>query len=107
MPAGCTSSSCSPCQFVELIDNLIRQALFYLILPVCVVAFIGAGILWLSSVGNPQKIEKGKNIFFYALWGLILAFAAYLIIHIILVMLVDPNFLDFENGLTFPTCPVS
>lgn len=105
VPEGCRASSCSVCQFVTLIDRLIQFALFYLILPVCVIAFITAGVLLLSSAGSPQKIERGKSIFFYALWGLILAFAAFLVIHIILVTLVDSDYLNFNNGISFPECP--
>lgn len=104
VPAGCQTGPCGFCDFVTLIDNLIKFALFVIILPVCVIAFITAGIILLSAVGNPQKIERGKKIFFYALWGLILAFAAFLIIHIILVVLVDPGAFPFQNGLSFPGC---
>ena len=104
VPASCTSSSCGLCEFVTLIDNLIKFALFALILPVCVIAFITAGIFLLSSVGNPQRIERGKKIFLYALWGLILAFVAFLVVHIILVTLVDPSYINFKNGITFPGC---
>lgn len=104
VPANCLSGPCHLCDFVTLVDNLVKFALFALILPVCVIAFITAGIFLLTAAGSPEKIEKGKKIFWYAFWGLILAFAAFLIVHIILATLIDPGYLKFENGIGFPGC---
>ena len=101
----CTGgTACSFCEFIQLIDNLVYYALFYLILPACVVAMIMAGLKLLLAVGDPQKLQQGKSILKFALLGLFMAFVAYVFIHTILIALINPEYISIEHALTFPGC---
>lgn len=40
-------------------------------------AFIYGGILWMSSLGDSKKIEKGKQVMIWSVYGLAVIFASY------------------------------
>ncbi len=52
--------------------------------------FVYGGFIWMLSLGNPQKVEKGRNILFWGFLGLIIIFSSYTIV----------NFLMGDNFLT-------
>jgi hypothetical protein len=51
------------------------------------VVFIYGGILWLSSKGNPEQVQKGKDVFIYALIGMAVTFSSYAILNLVLTAL--------------------
>lgn len=53
--------------------------------------FIYGGFLWMLSFGNDSKIQKGKDVLFWAFMGLLIIFSSYAIVNYI----IDPkNFLS-------------
>ena len=50
-----------------------------------------AGFQWVTAYGNPSKIEDARDRIFMAILGLILAFAAWLILNTINPALVNPT----------------
>lgn len=48
------------------------------------IAFVYGGVWWLISMGDSNKVAKGKNIMVWALMGLIVIFASYAIVNMIL-----------------------
>ena len=57
-----------------LITN-ISNAIKLIVAPIAVIMYIWAGILYLTSAGNPSKIEKANKAAFYATIGLGIALA--------------------------------
>ena len=55
-------------------------AVFYLALPLAVIMITWGGILIATNSANPSGIKEGKTYIYYAVGGLILVLAAYLII---------------------------
>jgi len=55
-------------------DMLIGMAGFYL-----VVMLIYGGIVYLTSAGNEKRVETGKNVITYAIIGIVIVFASYLV----------------------------
>jgi hypothetical protein len=51
---------------------------------VALIAFIYGGIMWMTSMGDTNKIAKGKNIMIWAVMGLIVIFASYAIVNLLL-----------------------
>lgn len=77
----------NPCKFehiFELINKVVNFALFQLALPIAAVMFAYAGFLMIFSGGESGKRTKAKGIFWNVALGLILAAAAWIIIHTIL-----------------------
>lgn len=75
---------CTVCHLYTGVRQIINFILTKLVLPLAVVAILAGGIYLLISAGNPGKIETGKSIIWWAIIGLILAFAAWVIINTIL-----------------------
>ncbi len=46
--------------------------------------FIWGGMLWLTSGGSPERIQKGKNTIVWAVLGLVLIFGSYAILNFVL-----------------------
>jgi len=45
--------------------------------------FVYGGLLWMTSRGNAEQIDKGKRIFVWSSIGLVIIFSAYLILRVL------------------------
>lgn len=78
-----------PCTFdhvLVLINNVVNFLLFKLAVPIAAVIFVYAGVQLLLSGGSSEGMQKAKSAFTSTAIGLILAVAAWLIIHTILAI---------------------
>ena len=86
-----TEASPHPCEFKDvltLINNLVRFALFDLVVPIAAIMFFYAGFLMIVPGGeSASKRTKAKGIFTNAVIGLAVAVAAWLIVHAVLGIL--------------------
>lgn len=76
----------NPCKFndvMTLVNRIINFVLFGLALPIVAIMIAYAGVLYLFSGVSDQK-SKAKEILSNAVIGLVIAFCAYIIIHLIL-----------------------
>ncbi len=71
---------------LQLINNFINFTFKNLVVPIAAIAFAYAGFLLISSGGETSKREKAKKIFLAVVWGLVICAAAWLIVHVILVI---------------------
>ncbi len=78
----------TPCTLTDFLD-MTKKILDFLVntiaAPLAGVAIIVGGILMMTSAGNPNLMGLGKKIFWSAIIGLILAFAAKAIINFVLI----------------------
>lgn len=51
---------------------------------VALVMFVYGGFLWLTSAGNAERIQQGKNAIVWATLGLMMIFGAYAIVNFVL-----------------------
>ena len=89
-----TDENPTPCTFSDfylLIKNIIRFGLFYFAVPIATLSFAGAGLMLMTSGDNESKRTTAKNMIWWALIGLVLAFAAWLIVDAILDALVKED----------------
>ena len=68
--------------FCELLTK-ISIAVAGLVGAISVIMIIVAGIMYLLSAGNPDRINKAKTAFFYAIMGIVIALSAGAIVTII------------------------
>ena len=76
-----------PCGFSHimiLINNIIKFLLFNLAIPVAAIMFAAGGFMLMTAGGDSGKISKAKEIFTSVLWGLLIAFLAWIVIHTLL-----------------------
>lgn len=108
VPCG-TSEHPVPCQICHLfvgVVNIVNFLLFKIAIPLTVIALIYGGIVILTSAGSEEKLKKGKRAVGLAVWGALIAFAAWLIINVILVALLDPKNISVDWLFNpFPDCP--
>jgi len=64
----------------SLVGRVLNFAVFYLALPLAVIMITWGGILIASNSLNPSRISEGKTYIYYAIGGLVLVLAAYLIV---------------------------
>lgn len=61
---------------ISLVNQLIKFVLGFTGL-LSLLAFIYGGILWMSSMGDPKKVDKGKQVMIWSVYGLAVIFASY------------------------------
>ena len=75
----------------SLFGRIYKFIVFKLAVPVATIAILVAGIMYATSAADPGKRGKAKTILQYAVIGLILVLASYLIIKTIVNALVEGN----------------
>jgi len=73
----------APGRWEDVVQNIIT-ILLVLIGVVATVVLIYGGYLYITSAGNPEIANKGKNAILGAVIGIIIAFSSYLIVNFIL-----------------------
>ena len=69
----------------------IRDFLFSAILVVATIFIIIAGYFFVTAQGEPEKIQKAKDMLLYALIGLLVAFCARGLVDLIKKMVAPPS----------------
>ena len=86
VPCG-TTKNATPCGFNDLfsmVNKVINFVLFVMAVPIAAIMFAYAGFMLVTSGGSSEQKSKAKSVFFNVAVGLIIAAAAWLIVHTIL-----------------------
>ena len=89
VPCG-TNTNPGACDFnalIKLVNNVVNFILFRLAVPIAAIMFAYAGFELLTAGGDTAKLKKAKTIFTNVAIGLVIAAAAWLIVHTILSIL--------------------
>lgn len=103
----CTKiKECTICHLFQGVSNIVDFLLKNIAFPLGVVAILYGGFMMMTSGGSEEKVKKGKTALQYAVIGIILAFAGWLIVGTILSSLVlDKAVWPFSKEWnTIPTC---
>lgn len=101
---GPRTHPCTVCDFFVLIKNIVDFLTEAVAMPVAVIILIYGGIMLLTSGGSEDKIRKGKSALWQAVWGLVIVFAAWLIIDTIIKWLANPSVFLFGPWNKIPMC---
>lgn len=88
---SCTGLDCNLCSFGQLIQNIINF-LIGLSIPIAVIMFAWAGILYFTSSGDPARSGKAKKIFGKVFLGFVIALTGWLVVQTVLSVLVKQSF---------------
>ena len=81
VPCGGTNEDlCDMDDVLTIVGNFINFVLLFIAMPLAACVLMYAGFLMMTAAGNMSKIEEAKKIFKYVLIGLIVAFAAWLMV---------------------------
>ncbi len=70
----------------ELVNSIVK-AILGMVGALALFMFVYGGMLWMTSAGNAQRIEKGKETLIWATIGLVIIFASYAILSFIFTAL--------------------
>lgn len=80
-------NNCNLCDLFKSTNNLVKFLVQSIALPLAGVAIIYAGIMILTAGAAPKNLDKGKTALWSAVWGLLIALAAWIIIDMIFKVL--------------------
>jgi len=86
-----------PCDFADLVTlgaNFVSLLIVYSV-PIAVISFIYAGVLYLTSQGNPGQISKAHGIFKTTAVGFVIVLSAWLVVYAITSALLNSTFSPF------------
>ena len=68
---------------IPLLANRIIIGILGIVGAIALLAFIWGGLLWMTSAGNSERVEKGKQTLIYATLGLLVIFISYTVINFV------------------------
>lgn len=77
----------NPLGGIESPQALVGQvinSIFGIVGSLALVMFIYGGFLWLTSAGSAEQVKKGKDIFIWAVIGLVVIFSAYSLVRFVI-----------------------
>ena len=97
---------CKLCDFFVLGNNILKF-LFLTLVPIgAVIMFVVGGFMFLVSAGNPASLQRGKDILTTTLKGLVIVYAAWLIVDFFFVALGVTIWSGPSQGWFTINCPV-
>lgn len=68
---------------LDQLVNAIKRPLWVVFGLIALIAFVIAGILFLTAAGDPEKIKNARNAFLWGVVGIVVGIVAYSIVTII------------------------
>ncbi len=104
---GGPGDACNFCDLFTLVDRIVNFFVKDLAFPLAIVGLLYGGVMWITAGGDPGKIDKGRKAIEYAVYGVIIVFAAWLIVDTVLKALLDGgvgNIKGWGPWNKIPTC---
>lgn len=93
----CSSPTpCSVKDFFVVVDKIIDAAL-YLSFFIAVIMIIKGGVTILLGAGKPAEVTKGRETVTWAIWGMVIAFGAWLIVNTVLTVFTGEGISGYLN----------
>ncbi|MCK4454354.1 hypothetical protein KAU51_03345 [Candidatus Parcubacteria bacterium] len=106
VPCGCEGCPCTLCHFFIMFDRIIDFILIDIIPPVAILMLVIGGVMFLAAAGNPETIGKAKKIITATILGLVIIFAAWLIINTFMMFIGVEEWTGLREGWWSIDCPV-
>ncbi len=98
----CKLGECTLCDVFETIANIINFVLFTIVPAVAILMMAIGGVYYISSFGQPDKIQKAHSVLRAAFIGAIIAYGGWMIISLVLFTLGVNS--SFGEWATIPGC---
>ncbi len=85
-PGSCACRDAGQCQLSDMLQIFVNISIGILAISgsVALLMFFYGGFTWVTSMGNPKHIEKGKEILVRAVIGLAIIFGAYAFVNFLI-----------------------
>lgn len=107
VPCGTEDCPCQFCHFFVLFDNIVRFVLFNLVPPIAVLMLVIAGVMFFTATGSPEKINEAKKIITSTVLGLLIIFAAWIIINTVFMFIGVAGWTGLREGWFQIDCPIT
>lgn len=97
---------CQLCHIFAMVDNAVKFILIQIIPLVAVVMFVVAGIVFFTAGGNPERVRQAIKLFQGVVIGLVIVYAAWLIVTFILNIVGVADWTGLQNGWYKIDCPI-
>jgi hypothetical protein len=97
---------CRLCHLFVLVDRIIKFALFKIVVPLAVLMIVIGGIMFLTAGGNPERISSSKKLMTNVAIGILIIFAAWIIVNTILMLIGVADWTGLKEGWWQIECPV-
>jgi len=96
---GTTGTFRNPLGYCSLTEflNRILQLVVYIMFPIITLFIVYVGFLFVSSSGDPKKLQKAREYFFYAIIGALIVLGAQA-----LSMAIQATVEDLQRGIPHP-----
>ncbi len=78
---------CNLCYLLQMGKNIIYFLLEYVAIPIAVLFIVYGAFMIMFAAGNEDRVKSGRKIIQTAVWGVLIALAAWLIINTIISVL--------------------
>lgn len=68
----------------QVLIGTVIKAVLGIVGSLALVMFIYGGFLWMTSAGNSEQVQKGKNILIWAALGLAVIFSSYALVKFVI-----------------------
>ena len=76
----CCIMPCTFCHFFVMFNGIVNFVIVYIVPVVAVLMLVVGGVMFYFAGGSPKLLTQGKNLIIYAIVGLVIVYAAYLIV---------------------------
>ena len=90
----CDGPDCNICSVFQLIANVVSFLTLKIAAPVGIIVLMYGGFMMIAYGANPSYKEKGLEALWAAILGLVITFAAWMIVNTILGAIADKPFYD-------------
>lgn len=104
VPCGTSEDpeDCTICHLWELVSNIINFISFNLTVPIASFLFVVAGVIFLTSGGNQNRVGLARTILTNTVIGIAIIFISWLLVDSLLKTVAKNEFVGAWNE--FPTC---
>ena len=89
LPACTSTGNCGICDFLDTFINIL-QWLLGIVAGATLMLMVWHGFTWITAGGSSEKVESGKKGITHAIFGMLIVLAAWQLVNIIIVILVNP-----------------
>lgn len=97
---------CTFCHFFVMLDGIIDFVLFKIVPPVAILMLVIGGVMFFAAAGSPEKLGTAKKLITSVVIGLIIIFAAWIIIDLFFSLIGVAEWTGLREGWFTINCPV-
>lgn len=101
------SQDCQICHFFVMLDRILKFIFLILVPAIAVLMLVIGGVMFFFAGGSPQRLGNAKSIITSVVTGLVIIFAAWIIINTFFIFIGVASWTGLRSGWFIINCPIS